>query len=240
MRLLIITFFLLSINLYAYSQAAIKADESGNILIGGNITLNNGATFTNPSDTATITETNIKLDGVITYKSYIRHHDIGASAATVGSTAPTAVTVGTFRGLGFDADNEVAYWAVEVPPEWDEISDMQINAWWYSTAGDIVANGEVVKWDITYRSIAVGEAVDNGNAVTVSDSLVGGAAETDKELYVTSITINYDDSDQPLTIFDRLGIQFDRDVSGESSSYSGRAIVIKWELVYTAIGQPSH
>lgn len=204
MKSLIITFLLLSINLLAYSQAAINADESGNITVGGNVTL----------------------------KDYTRHHDLTASAATTGPTAPTPTTVGTFRGLGFDADNEVVFFALEIPSDWNGTSNITLVVHWYSTDGDIIANGETVKWDATYRSIAAGEAVDNGTAVTATATFTGGGSETDKEHYETSITIVFTGGNQPLAVGDDIGFQFDRDVSGDS--YSGAGIVYKWDMVYTS------
>lgn len=172
----------------------------------------------------------------IVLNDYIRHHDITAGASTSGPTAPTPTTIGTFRGLGFDADAEVAYFAFEVPSDWNGSSDMALVVHWYSTSGDVIADGETVKWDITYRSIAEGEAVDNGTAVTATTTFTGGASEIDKQHYETSITIDFDDANQPLSINDDLGIQFDRDVTGDS--YSGSGIVYKWDLVYFANTTP--
>jgi hypothetical protein len=184
------------------------------------------------------TNTNILSDNPLKFSNYNRHHDIDVGAAVLGPTAPTPTTVGTFRGLGFDADAEVINFVNEVPEEWDGISDMTLEIHWYPTAGDIVANGETVKWDVTYRSIAEGEPVDNGTAVTITATFTGGASETDKEHYETTLTIDYDDVNQPLTVGDDMGFQFDRDVSGDT--YSGAGIVFKIDLIYTANKMPSH
>ena len=164
--------------------------------------------------------------------NYIRHHDITVSSATQGPTAPTPTTIGTFRGLGYDADNEASFFALEVPSDWNGISDMTLVVHWYPTSGDIIANGEIVKWDLTYRSIAEGEAVDNGTAVVATTTFTGGASEVDKEHYETSITIDFDNANQPLAVGDDIGFQFDRDVSGDT--YSGAGIVYKWDLIYTS------
>lgn len=198
------TLLLLSINLLAFSQAAINADESGNITIGGDVTL----------------------------PGYIRHHDITIAAATTGPTAPTATTVGTFRGFGFDADNEAVYFALEIPSDWDGISDLALVVHWYSASGDIIANGETVKWDAEYRSVTAGDAIDNGTSVTATVTFTGGASEVDKEHYQSSITIDYDNVNQPLAVSDDVGFKLDRDVSGDS--YSGAGIVYKVDLVYTS------
>jgi hypothetical protein len=160
----------------------------------------------------------------------------------LGPNAPTATTVGTARGLGFDADNEAAYLVSEIPLEWDG-SNMAIEIHWYPTSGDAVANTEKVKFDVHYRSVAAGEAIDNGTLVTATTTFTGGASETDKEYYVTSVTIVYTGGNQPLTVGDELVMQLDRDVTGEAGgggSYSGMAIIMKVELEYTAIKTGTH
>ena len=69
----------------------------------------------NLSNSITLADT-IFVNTVI-LSGYIRHHDIMASSATLGPTAPSATTIGTFRGLGFDADAEQAFFAPEVPTD---------------------------------------------------------------------------------------------------------------------------
>ncbi len=174
----------------------------------------------------------LTIGGDVTLPDYTRHHDITMGAATTGPTAPSLTTVGTFRGLGFSADNETVNFALEVPADWNGTSNMTLVIHWHSASGDVIANGETVKWDGTYRSIASGEAVDNGTAVTATATFTGGASETDKEHYETSITIVYTGGNQPLAVGDDIGFQLDRDVSGDS--YSGAGIVYKIDLVYTS------
>ncbi len=182
---------------------------------------------------------NLRVEGSMNFSSgYTRHIDIEIGAATLGPTAPTATTVGTFRGLGFDADNEEAFVNYEIPVDWDGASDMTFELHWYPTAGDAIANGETVKWDITYRSIAAGEAVDNGTVVPLTATFTGGASETDKEHYETAITIAYNNGNQPLTAGDDLGIQFDRDVT--TDTYSGAGIVYRIDLTYTSNTLPEN
>ncbi len=168
--------------------------------------------------------------------TYTRHIVLDAGAAVVGGTAPSPTTVGTFRGLGFDADNEVANLHFTVPSDWDESSNMTLDIHWFPTSGDIIAENETVKWDISYRSIATGEAVDNGTVATATATFTGGASEADKEHYETSITIPYTGGNQPLTVDDDIGIQFDRDVSGDD--YTGAGIVFQWHLEYTSNALP--
>lgn len=186
----------------------------------------------------------LQVNGIATFgdapvfASYTRHHDLQASAATLGPNAPTLTTIGTARGLGFANDNESVNFAVEVPSEWDGASNMTLVVHWIPADGDLVAQGETVKWDATYRSIADGQAIDAGTVVVATTTFTGGASETDKEAYSTSITIAYTGGNQPLAIGDILVVQFDRDVT--TDTYSGAGIVIKWDLVYTAIALASH
>jgi len=174
----------------------------------------------------------VDTNGVFEFTSYTRHHDILPNAASLGPTAPDTVIQDTFVGLGFDADAETALITVEVPPEWTGASDMCLNVIWMAESGDAVADTETVKWDVSYRSVAEGENTDNGTVVTATQTHTQSGAGGDKELYKTCITIPYTGGNQPLAANDTLGIQFDRDVSGDT--YSGEAIVVRWELEYNA------
>jgi hypothetical protein len=163
------------------------------------------------------------LNSGLVFTTYSRHHDLQIGSAVLGPNAPTATTVGTARG--------------------DGASNMAIEIHWYPTSGDAIANTEKVKFDVHYRSVAAGEAIDNGTLVTATTTFTGGASETDKEYYVTEVTIVYTGGNQPLTVGDELIIQLDRDVTGEAGgggSYSGMAIIIKVGLEYTAIKTGTH
>ncbi|KKM72356.1 hypothetical protein LCGC14_1421340 [marine sediment metagenome] len=177
------------------------------------------------------------------FASYTRHLDLDIGAAVLGPNAPTATTIGTSRGLGFDADNEAAYVEFEIPSDWDGASNMNFNIHWHPTSGDAIANTEKIKWDAHYRSVAIGEAVDNGTLVTATTTFTGGASEGDKETYQTVIVIVYTGGNQPLTAGDILYIQVDRDVTGEAGgggSYSGMGIITLVELEYTSNALASH
>lgn len=234
-NLLIFVFFLITTTGFTQSKTVLVGHnfKFDSISIKGVVvdSIIPASSFTgNLSNSITLADT-IFVNTVI-LSGYIRHHDIMASSAILGPTAPSAVTIGTFRGLGFDADAEQAFFAPEVPTDWNETSDMALVVHWFPTSGDAVANGETVKWDISYRSIAEGEAVDRGTAVTITATFTGGASETDKEHYETILIIDFDNADQPLSVDDDIGFQFDRDKTGDT--YSGAGIVYKWDLVYTS------
>ncbi len=169
---------------------------------------------------------------------FTRHLDIEAGSAIVGNTAPTATTVGFARGLGFDADAELAFFNWEVPQDWDGVSDFTIEVIWFSTSGDAVQNGETVKLDLNYYSVAEGEPIDNGTPVEATTTYTASGNQTDKEMFDTTITIDFDHGDQPLTKDDTVTMQFNRDTGVDT--YTGAVIVLRWEVKYTATGMPYH
>ena len=172
------------------------------------------------------------------YEDYARHHDVAAGAASLGPSAPGTITEGTTRCLGFDADGELAYLIFEIPPEWNGTSDMFLNVDWYPEAGDVLANGETVKWDISYYSVADNEPIDNGTVATATATYTQSGGGTDKEAIETQITIPYNTGNQPLTAEDEILIVTNRDES--TDTYSGDGIVCKWELEYTANKLATH
>lgn len=178
------------------------------------------------------------LPGGVTVGAYTRSIDISSGQANVGAVAPTATTIATFRGLGFDADAEIAFLDIEVPEDWDGASDMTLKIYYMTTDGDAVQNGETIKLDVDYRSIAEGEAVDNGTVVSITDTYTASGNQTDKELFEQTITIDYDNGNQPLTAGDVVSFLFNRDVT--TDTYTGAVIVIRWEVDYTSIGLPVH
>lgn len=169
---------------------------------------------------------------------YERHIVIPSGQAAVGGTAPTPTTIGTSRGLAFNADAEKVYLIIDIPTDWDHVSDMCLCVHWCASAGDAVQAGETVKWDIAYHSVAVGEAVDNGTVATATATHTqGSSAGPDKGTYDTHITLPRSGGNQPIVADDHLKIQFDRDVTGDT--YTGDATVIHWHFEYTSIGVPT-
>jgi len=169
---------------------------------------------------------------------YERTIVISSSQATGGGTAPAPTTIGTTRGLAFNADAEKSYLTITVPSDWDGISDMCLCVHWAAASGDAVQAGETVKWDIEYRAIAIGEAVDNGTVATATVTHTqGSSAGADKQFYQDDIDIPYTGGNQPVAPLDHLFIKFDRDVTGDT--YTGDATVIHWHFEYTSIGVPT-
>lgn len=181
----------------------------------------------------------VSIEGALTVAGYTRHHDMQIGSAVTGPTAPTFVTIGTFRCAEFDNINETISMTVEIPSEWDGVSDMALELDIFTEASDALANGEIIEFDVSYRSIAAGEAYDDGTAVMINPTVTGGVSETEKGQYHLSATIAYTGGNQPLTIEDNLGFTVNRDV-GDSDSYSGAVYVCQVELEYTAVRLGSH
>lgn len=184
----------------------------------------NIANSTTSMDTIFVNE--IRLD------EYTQYFSIDPSNATVGVTAPTNTTIGTFRGLTFDADAEVAYFEFEIPDDWNGTSDLGIMGYFTNQPSTAIGAGETVIFDFEYRSIAEGETLTNGTAVTVSGTYTQSGAGTDGELIEGGVVIDYDNVNQPLTAGDLMGIKVNRDMT--TDTYASDIIIVKWEITYTS------
>lgn len=177
--------------------------------------------------------------GNVTYSAREVCHVVPAGSAILGPTAPTATTLGTFRGLAFASDSESANINWEIPGDWDDASDMTLKLYVWPESGDAPADTEVIQFDAQYRSIATGEAYDNGTAVTISPTYTQSGAGTDKALIILTVTIDYDNANQPLTEDDVIGFLLDRDFTG-ADTYSGDVYVERAEICYQSVGIPNH
>ena len=205
-------------------------DASRTLLISIDDAVNNQAIFEGINT--------IAFDADLVLKAYTRSITIPANAATLGPTAPGATSVGTYRGLAFDADAETVNLTFEIPDDWNGTSDMMLKVYWSNEPADALANTETVKWDFTYRVTAEGEDLDADPAGSGTGTYTQSGAGTDGELIETEITIVYNESNQPLVVDSIVGILLDRDMTGDS--YAGDAVVIQWEIDYTSIGIPNH
>jgi len=166
------------------------------------------------------------------HDTYTRQIVIRPNAAVLGPTAPNAATVGTFRGLAFDADAEQLFVEAYIPADWDGESDLTITLCWCPEVGDPMTNGETVKWEGSYRVITPGDSLTTGAAVPCSETYTQSGTSKETELICCSTTIDYDHADQPVTAGDLLGWIISRDKAGDS--YAGDAIVILIRISYQA------
>jgi hypothetical protein len=180
----------------------------------------------------------VNITGALTIGAYTRHIDVSASAAQLGPSAPIATTIGTFRCLQFVNASAAVYIEFEVPGDWDGASDMTMNILWAAESGDTIADTETVIWDAEYRSVAQGEAYDNGTSTTISPTYTQSGAGTDKAFYVSTVTLDYDDANQPLAYGDEVGLRLDHDEV--TSTYSGDPHFCEFELEYTSVRSKVH
>jgi hypothetical protein len=149
------------------------------------------------------------------------------------STPPTASVVGLLQGLAFDADAEALYNALRVPSDWDGASDLALKVAWCNQPSTAIANGETVEWNGNWRSKAEAEAADAGTAGAAATTYTEAADPgTDKEIHVTSLTIDYDDGDQPLAAGDLLSLELKRDMT--TDTYASDAVLLDAWLEYTS------
>lgn len=181
----------------------------------------------------------VTMDSTLTVGDFTQYTTIYASSAQVGVTAPAATTVETFRGLLFNAAAELVFIEFEVSEDWNGTSDMTLKIYGFAESADSLADGEVLEFDAQYRSIADGEPYDNGTAVTITPNYTQSGAGTDKARIELEATIDYDNTDQPLTKGDTVGFVINRDVTTDDT-YSGDFNVFKFEIVYTANTFPIH
>ena len=166
-----------------------------------------------------------------TVPTYTLDYVIPSSGANLGPTAPSNDINAHCGGLGFDAANEVVNIPFEVPNCWDGASDIVLKIYWCNEDGDVIQNGETVKFVASWRSIDWGtEGADNGTVATDSSthtqSGVGTAAQTLEE----EITIPRTGGNQPISVGDSLSIIINRDTGADN--YSGKAIIDKFEVSF--------
>lgn len=149
-----------------------------------------------------------------------------------GSAPPTAGVAGVFPALGFaTAADDIIRNSLEVPSDWDGASDLALKLRWTNTAATAIAQTETVAWRCDWRSKAAGELYDAGTAGTATTTYTeADDPGIDKEIIETSITIDYDDGDQPLTAGDDLALELRRDVSEDN--YGADAHIIDAWIEY--------
>jgi hypothetical protein len=187
--------------------------------INGNLTDNGDGTFT------------INIAKV---SSYERHIQIPALLTGTPANQPTSVDFFTVGGVQFPSNaNKSVFCQWEVPDDWagDNVT-FEID--WFPCCGAI-SGTDTIKWDIEYRSIAEGEAINNGTSVTVSVS-----DNADYAQYITKhtpFTLAYNNANQPLVKQDHVYFKITRDVS-VANDYAGMVTVPAFEIIYNSTGFP--
>lgn len=174
----------------------------------------------------------------IVVPTYERHIQLDATPSGTVANQATGVTIGTAVGLQFSSVTD-KYCGVqwEIPDDWDG-TDAYIEIDWFpdSAAIDFSVGGEVVKWDIQYRSIAEGELITQGAAVTVTTTTAEDIAQY--KTTHTRFTLDFDNANQPLTKQDHMYFLINRD-TGVAGDFPGTVTVTAFEIVYNSTTLPT-
>lgn len=166
---------------------------------------------------------------------YERHVQIPAMANGLPANQPAEVDFFTAGGLQFaSAGAQYAYCQWEIPDDWDG-TDVVFEVDWFPDSGAI-SGTDTIKWDVEYRSIAEGEAINNGTSVTVSVT-----DSTDYAQYITKhsrFTLTYNNANQPLVNQDHIYFKISRDTS-VANDFAGTVTVAAYEIIYQSKGFPS-
>lgn len=217
--------------LYDFLEA-IKANyDSGNIIVGrGEAGRDYSLEFDGHANQGLLTymEDEDRLDFSMPIKvpSAERHIAIYIGATKKGSTPPTESTIGTVIVDVFNRNVEESFIAVEVPSDWDGVTDIKLEVHWLPVTA--MADTETVIWEISYRVKTTNEAVDGGSVTSASTTYTQSGAGTAKERIDTTITIPYGDTDNPIVAGDIILIKFIRDFTNDT--FAGDAGVIMWGI----------
>jgi len=211
---------------------SVDIDADGDVTLSsttGNATNVNGGTDLNLGSGA---------GSIFLTPSIVTRQSVSAPGLIGGSTPPSLLYIDQFAGFEFDADAESAHGSFRIPESYDGTTDLALEMEWMADPGTALADTETVKWDVSYRSVADGEAADAGTVATATATTTQTGAGTDKERYTTSITVPATTGNQPVVAADLLGFEFDRDVTGDT--YGAGAVLIRINLVHTCNRIPTH
>jgi len=174
----------------------------------------------------------LSLEGTAKYE---RHVQIPAMIDGKVANQPTSEDFFTAGGLQFaSAGAHYAYCQWEIPDDWDG-TDIVFEVDWFPDSGAI-SGTDTIKWDVEYRAIAEGEAINNGTSVTVSVT-----DSTDYARYITKhsrFTLTFNNANQPLTTQDHVYFKISRD-TGVANDFAGTVTVAAYEIIYQSKGLPS-
>jgi len=167
---------------------------------------------------------------------FTRHIQLPAQLAGTPANQPTEGADETAACLIMaNSATEYIYATFEIGEEWKGREDMTAEVDWVPYSGAVGA-GQTVQWDWTMRSVAIGEALDNGTAATMSGTFTDGGSGTSQYVEVhTGATIDWDHANQPLVHEDHVFLRVERN---NSDTFSGTVCVTAIEIIYTATGIP--
>jgi len=129
-------------------------------------------------------------------------HSIGIPLTEVakGGTAPTKASLGTtptVQGLLFDATDELYQIQFQVPDCWNEVSDITFDL--YVVLYQAETAGDSIAFTADYVSVtAEADAVTKTSTNITTTELVVASCAGEGCLYKVVLTLDYDDTDNPL------------------------------------------
>lgn len=177
-----------------------------------------------------------RFNAPLVLASYERHRQLRADLTGTPANQPTEVDFGTASGLQFaSTGSEYVFVEWEIPSDWDG-GDISIEVGWFPDSG-ATSGTDTVKWDVEYRSIAVGETITNGTSVTVSSTDDGDHAQY--QTIHAPHTIAYNNANQPLTAQDHIYFKISRDTA-VANDFAGTVTVTAFEIVYNSVAVPTN
>lgn len=176
-----------------------------------------------------------------TVNSYTKHVDVQSGSATFGTTVPSSIVFGTYGGLGWNDGNDEAHLSWEVPDDWNGTTDCEFRIYWVNDPGTVIPDTKKVIWKINYRGTATNGDIDTGTAATASSVYTQAGGGTDGTMHVSSLTLVRADVNQPIIVDRVYGFQILRDIATEGGdTYSGNAVILRFEVGYTSTGITNH
>jgi len=177
----------------------------------------------------------VENDGSITVKRYERHVQISATPSGTPASQMDVDTLGTAVGLkSSSATDQYAGCQWEIPHDWDG-TDCYIEIDWLPFSG-AMSGTDTVEWIIEYRSIAEGEVITTGTAVTLTstnaDDLSQGQTKHSR------MTLAYNNANQPMVAQDHMYFLVHRN-TGVANDFAGTALITTYEILYNSKGLPA-
>ena len=168
----------------------------------------------------------------ITVTSYENHIQMPANSSMQGATPTTTCQVGTASGLVFDNNNDETYPTMEVPHDWDGISDLTVKFVWFPMTA--MSDTETVEIEWEFRSLGLTELITNGTVQTGTETYTSSGATAQYNEVHTEWVLDYDNANQPVTAGDHIYFKGYRDQT--SDTYSGDVCYLLVEIVYNSTG----
>ncbi len=186
-------------------------------------------------ETVFVNITGDTMTGVLVFPAYERHVQIPALLTGNTANTPTAVDFFTAGGLQWASTlSKFAFFQWEIPADWDGTSVVVEVDWFPDSAA--TTSPDAVKWDVEYRALAQGEAINAGTSVTLTATDISETAQ-----YVTvhtPMTMAFDNGNQPLTVQDHVYFKVTRD-TGVANDFAGTVTVPAFEIIYNSIRLPA-